>query len=957
MRFSGARIRRGRRLYRLALGAAFLMYCLVSSILAQERSSGDQPTSNSDSQNSNDQQDSNDRRNSNARQNSPNSYDRQNSQNLNDRQNSDSDQQNSNDPQTSYADEDQSNEDQGTSRFPSRRRAAASDDTPTRYSEDLSDQSTTSEPDASESDDLPDRALLDRQNRNNRNNAQPGIPSADDEQNPPSLSGDRSARNPLRKMRTDNSQVDVDQNSPLTTKVRNPYRDLPSLDDLYRKIPSKQNGVKRFGADIFRNGTGNLEKLPMDLPAGPDYLLGPGDGVSINIRGSVSRTIAKAVNREGRIILPEAGMVVVAGQTIAQAQELIEKAFSTQYRDIKVDISLTRLRTIRIYVVGDVERPGAFDISALSTPLNALFIAGGPTARGSLRSVRIYRGEKLIRGVDLYDLLLQGVRSAMERLEPGDTVLVPPVGAQVTVAGMVRRPAVYELNKETNLAEVLQLAGGVLVSANLQQIRVERIEAHQRRLLVNVSGDPTDAHVLSKALNGFTLQDGDYVTLSPILPYSDETVYLNGHVFRPGKYPYHSGMQISELIRSYQDLLPEPSDRAQIIRLVPPDYHPEAIEFKLSEVLGGDDPIDLQPFDTIRILGRYEADPPNVFVYGEVLRPGKYPLAQGMTAAGLVRMAGGVTRSAFTQEADVASYVVRNGSDVVTKHATFEIGKALTGEKAADLALKPNDVLTVRKLTGWDDIGASVTINGQVLYPGRFGIEDGEKLSSLLLQAGGFRDNAYPEGAVLERLQVRELAEKSRAQLISRIETVGATPHLSATASAQEQASMLQTRTQQQQQVLTALRNQRATGRLVINITTSIRSWKNTASDIELRPGDIITIPRKPSFVLVNGQVYNPTALTFVAGKSASWYLNQAGGPSELASKKDIYIIRASGSVIGRNSHSLWTGGLLNTVMHAGDTVVVPEKVFGDSHVWKDILDTAQLTTSLAIAARVATSF
>ena len=750
-----------------------------------------------------------------------------------------------------------------------------------------------------------------------------------------------------------------DPNQPLTTQEPNPYPNLPSLEDLYRKIPSQRSALKRFGVEVFRNGTGNLDKLPMDLPAGPDYLLGTGDGVSINIRGSVPRIITKTVDREGRLSLPEAGTVVVAGQTVTQAQELIQKSLSTQFRDVKVDVSLTRLRTVRIYVVGDVERPGAYDISALSTPLNALYMAGGPTARGSLRSVRLYHGDHLVRDVDLYDLLLHGVRSGVDRLEPGDTILVPPIGPEVTLAGMVRRPAIYELTTEKDLADVIKLAGGVLVSASLSQINVERIEAHERRLMLKVDLPPaTDAEGLNKALSGFRVQDGDYVTISPILPYSDQTIYLNGHVFRPGKYPYHPGMQIAELIRSYQDLLPEPSDRAEIIRLVPPDYHPEAIEFKLSEVLSGDDPIDLQPFDTVRILGRYQADPPNVFVFGQVLRPGKYPLAQGMTAAGLVRMAGGVKRSALTQEADIASYVVRDGSSIVTKHSTVEIGKALAGESGSDVVLKPNDVLTVHRLTGWDDIGASVTINGQVLYPGTFGIEDGERLSALLKRAGGFRDNAYPEGAVLERRQVRELAEKSRTQLIARIEAAGATGNVSSSASGQEQAALLQARTQQQQQLLTVLRNQPATGRLVIKISDNIKNWQNTASDIEVRAGDVITIPKKPSFVLVNGQVYNAAALTFVPGKNAGWYLDQAGGPTEMANKKEIYIIRASGMVVGRGrGGSWWSGNLRSTTMHPGDTVVVPEKIIGGSHVWKNILDTAQLSTSLAIAAKVATSF
>jgi protein involved in polysaccharide export with SLBB domain len=761
------------------------------------------------------------------------------------------------------------------------------------------------------------------------------------------------------KIQSDQTRLPQDQNQPLTTQKPNPFPSLPSLQDLYRQIPGQKAQLKRFGMDVFHNGSGNLERLPMDLPAGPDYVLGPGDGVSINLRGSVSRSMAKTIDREGRIALPEAGAVALAGQTVAQAQELIQKTLDTQFRKVQVDVSLTRLRTIRIYVVGDVERPGAYDISALSTPLNALYMAGGPTMRGSLRAVRLYRGERLVREVDLYDLLLQGVRTSAERMEPGDTILIPPIGPQVAVAGMVRRPAIYELSSEKELAGVLQIAGGVLVSANMSQISVERIEAHERRVMLKVNLPAAGgADSLNQALKGFQVQDGDYVTISPILPYSSQTVYLNGHVFRPGKYPFHPGMQISELIASYQDLLPEPSDHAEIIRLVAPDYHPEAIEFTLSDVLGGDDPIELQPFDTVRILGRYEADPPNVFVFGQVLRPGKYPLTRGMTAAGLVRMAGGFKRSALTREADVTSYVVRNGSTITTKNITLEIGKALGGDGEADLALKPNDVLTVRQLTGWNDIGASITITGQVVYPGTYGIEDGEKLSALLKRAGGFRGNAYPEGAVFERRQVRELSEKTRTRLIASIEAAGTTVKFSPTSSGQDQSALLQARAQQQQQILTVLKNQPSSGRLVIRISSDIERWQNTVRDIELRAGDVIAIPKTPSFVLVSGQVYDAAALTCTPGKNAGWYLRQAGGPTESANRKQIYVIRADGSVVGNGGRaSLWAGSVLTTPLHCGDTVVVPEKIIGGTSVWKNVLDTAQLSSSLAIAAKVAISF
>ncbi len=459
-------------------------------------------------------------------------------------------------------------------------------------------------------------------------------------------------------------------------------------------------------------------------------------------------------------------------------------------------------------------------------------------------------------------------------------------------------------------------------------------------------------------MGSFHVQDGDRVTISPILPYSDETVYLQGHVFRPGKYPYHAGIQISELIRSYQDLLPEPADHAEIVRLVPPDHHPVVIEFKLSEVVSGDDPIDLQPFDTIRIFGRYEIDPPKVFIYGEVLRPGKYPLANKMTASDLVHLAGGFKRSAYTQTADIASYVVQHDDRVLTRHKTVEIAKALSGDHDLDAVLKPGDVLTIRQLSGWKDIGAAVALSGEVLFPGTYGIEDGEKLSTLLRQAGGFRPEAYPEGAVLERTQVRELEEKSRQELMRRIEMEGGNTKLAASETGADRAALLQTMTQQKQNVLTALRKQPAAGRLVIKISGDIERWQNTAADIELRAGDVLTIPKRPSFVLITGQVYSPSAITYAPGKNAGWYLQQAGGPTDLANRKDIYVIRANGSVVGQGSGSgWWKGNVMSTVMRPGDTLVVPEKIITGSSGWKNVLTTAQFVSSMAIAAAAVHSF
>jgi protein involved in polysaccharide export with SLBB domain len=746
--------------------------------------------------------------------------------------------------------------------------------------------------------------------------------------------------------------------NPKTLPKTNPYPSLPSARDLYTQFPEQAKPLKRFGSDIFRPDVVGMTNFPMDLPAGADYVLGPGDTVTIDIWGGVSQRMSRPVDREGRLSLPDAGPVVVSGLTMAQAQKVVQAALAPQYHDARVELSVTRLHTVRVYVVGDVQRPGAYDISSLSTPLNALYAAGGPTATGSLRVVKHYRGDRLLSEMDLYDLLISGVRKSIEHLEAGDTILVPPVGPLVAVSGMVKRPAIYELKNETQLTDVLEMAGGVSVAAALGEIKVERIDAHEKRVILNVKLAPgADTKALRAMVGPFQIQDGDRVSIAPILPYSDQTVYLQGHVYRPGTYAFKEGMKITDLIHSYQEVLPEPSNHAEIIRMQPPDFRPQTIEVDLASALAGDESIALQQFDTVWIFGRYEIDAPKVTIYGEVLRPGEYPMSGGMTAAALVRMAGGFRRGAYTEDADLASYETKNGLQVVTNQQTIKIGAALAGSAADDVPLKPGDTLTILQIPGWSDIGRSATVKGEVKFPGSYGINEGERLSSLMKRVGGFRSTAYPVGAVLERVEVRQMEEKGRQELIRRIETSTATISFSPSSTGQDQAAILQALQQQQAQTLNRLRSQPAAGRLVINISSNISEWENTPADIFLRAGDVITIPRKPNFVLAYGQVYNPTAVTYEPGRPASWYLAQAGGPTELAYKKAIYVIRANGSVITSQGNGWFKGSVLDAKLRPGDILVVPEKVLGGSTAWKTALETAQLVANLAVAAAVAVHF
>ena len=364
--------------------------------------------------------------------------------------------------------------------------------------------------------------------------------------------------------------------------------------------------------------------------------------------------------------------------------------------------------------MGDVQHPGAYDISSLSTPLNALFAAGGPTAAGSSRLARHFRGNKLVEEVDLYDLLIRGVRSDMLRLQSGDTLLVPPLAGEITIEGMVRRPAIYELNGEKNLAEALQLAGGVLPTATLTHIEVQRLQANEKHtmLSLDIPASGGGAAETEKKLAEFAIQPGDTVHVFPIAPFNKDAVYLEGHVLRPGKFSYHPDMKLTEVIASYADLLPEPATRyAEIIRLNPPDYHPTVEGFDLGAALENPESAPkLQPLDTIRVFARFDFQAvPKVTVLGEVRAPGTYRTSGQVHLRDAIQLAGGLGADAQMDNAQVFQYV----TDSELKITTVNLSSAFSGNPVDNILLGPRDRILIHRNLAKADI-ATVMIAGQV---------------------------------------------------------------------------------------------------------------------------------------------------------------------------------------------------------------------------------------------------
>ena len=843
------------------------------------------------------------------------------------------------------------------------------------------------------------------------------------------------------------AEAALEGSAPGAFRHTNPYSDIPSIYDIYARASVVPGSAERFGEDIFENPADMSRTIPIDFPASPDYVLGPGDGLTISSWGGVTQRLSSTVDHEGRINLPEIGPILVSGKSLSEVQQVVQRSLQTQFRDVSADVSLSRLRTIRVYVVGDVNGPGAYDVSSLSTPLNVLLAAGGPTSGGSLRIVQQYRGDTLVQQVDLYDLLLRGSRSGLKRLESGDTLLVPPVGSQVRIDGMVRRPAIYELNGETTLAQAMTLAGGILPTAALNRIEVQRLEAHEKRTMVSLDlSGATAPEEIEKRIASFAIQDRDEIHIFPIATFNQDAVYLRGHVLRQGRYSYKPGMTLTDLVSSYADLLPEPSTQyAEIIRLTPPDFRPIVESVDIGAVLANPAAAPkLQPLDTVRIFSRYDFedvpvvsvsgavrrpgtfqttggvhfrdavqlaggltpdasmdsaqiirpmsdsslevlsvrlrdamggdpihnvllqprdriliqqnvladDPKSVVINGEVANPGRYPLTADLRVSDVIQLAGGLKRSAETRSADLTQFITSATAPILAKHVSIDLVAVTGGDRNADLTLRDGDVLTIRQRPGWEDVGASITIQGEVAHPGTYGIQAGERLSSVLQRAGGFQAEAYPTGTILKRPKVQELEIRARDELMSRVRNAQNNLVLLTDADPKQKVAK-ELAFQQWQANLEQLSSNPPVGRIAIRISANVERWKETAEDIQLEAGDVLIIPKKPGYVMVTGEVFNPTAVSLRSGKDAEWYLKQAGGATPMANKGAVFVVRADGSVIGGRS-GLLSGSPLNKTLQPGDILVVPEKALSGNVPWQNILLAAQVATSVTSAVFIA---
>jgi polysaccharide biosynthesis/export protein len=731
--------------------------------------------------------------------------------------------------------------------------------------------------------------------------------------------------------------------------------------------PYQAQFLSQFGYSFFRPASAGFAPLT-DIPVGPDYVIGPGDRIILNLWGSVEGTHEMEVSRSGEIVLPRVGSVKVWGVTYGHLPEVIRTSLSKAFKDYDLNVTMGKLRIIKVFVVGEVMSPGDYNLTPLSTLINALSAAGGPLKSGTLRNIQIKRNGKVVETVDLYDFFLKGDKSRDIRLQPGDTIFVPVIGRVAGIAGNIKRPAIYELKEEKNLDDLIGLAEGFLPTGYLQRVQISRIMAHEKNVVADFNIDPKEAgKSLEQITRSIAIQDMDVVKIFHIDTTLRGHVRLDGYVLRPGDYALQAGMRLSHLLLP-DNLLPEYyRDAAEITRLYPPDNHPEIFFVDIAKAVTGDPAHDLElkEFDRVKLYSRWEMEEmPKVRVNGEVQRPGEYRLFNNMTVRDLIMQAGNLKITAYTRNAEI-NRITRTGEKAKSYPIIVNLDEVMKGNPKDNLLLDPFDELSVRKIPNWsEEKERYVSISGEVQFPGVYAVYKGERLSSVIERAGGFTDKSYPRGAKFTRRALQEEQQKRMDEIIARTEQdiLKKQANLASISSSKEELEATKSSLEGLMKSLEKLKNAKAEGRMVIRLT-QLDTFKHSNYDLELEGGDTLLIPRTPQSINVLGQVYNPTSIIYEQGKSASYYLNKAGGSTKDAEDGEMYIVKTDGSVISRQQTSFgfrwddnadtWNfGTFLSTKLEPGDTLIVPQQL--ERIAWmREIKDITTILSQIALTAGV----
>lgn len=688
-----------------------------------------------------------------------------------------------------------------------------------------------------------------------------------------------------------------------------------------------------FGQSLFVQPPSTF--APLDLLQVPsDYIIGPGDELQVRVWGQVEADLHVVVDRSGQIYIPQVGQISVAGIHYGDLEGHLKREISQVFKNFRMTANLGRLRSIQIVVVGSARYPGTYTISSLSTLVNAIFASGGPAPQGSLRHIQVRRDGTKITDFDFYDLLINGDKTKDVRLQPGDVLYFPHVGALAAISGSVNTPAIYEMKDGSSLNDLIEIAGDLTTVADTSKVVIDRFVDHRSRKTLEFPYDEQ-----SRAL---PLQDGDIVRVFSIIPSFQDTVTLRGNVSNPGRYSWKPGMRVRDLIPNTQALLTRCYwlNRTTIV-------NGRATEYPFQHASGTAITDHCAPNSQDSAGG---ASPG-----GSDIRVSNVDSASN---SGIDKsVAEDLRRYAPEINLDYAIIQRVNPEDLSTKLLWMNPRKAiLEHDEESNLELQPGDIVTIfsQRDINVPETRSSryVIVEGEVMRPGVYKIETNERLHSVLRRAGGLAPNAYVYGSRLTRESARADQQKSLDELARTMEIQVRLSAQSVASSGQsadmQQAAQLQ---MAQEALLAQLRGNHASGRVALAVAPKDKNLSDFP-DMVMEDNDRLTIPHIPSTVSVSGVVYNPGSFIFDSRTTAGAYLEMAGKGKPQSDLHHAFVLRANGTVVSAsNVNGLFTGTKFDRLrLNPGDQIVVPYKLPSGAFV-RGLRDWAQISSQMALTA------
>ena len=705
---------------------------------------------------------------------------------------------------------------------------------------------------------------------------------------------------------------------------------VPDTAALLNKLMADKVKRKVFGRNIFNNKKLSFEPN-MNIATPQNYRLGPGDAVFIDVYGASQKTIESTVSPDGYVTIEDYGPVQVSGLTVSQANAKLRSTLGSRYSSSHIKLTVGETRSIMVNVMGEVKAPGTYTLSAFATVFHALYMAGGTNDLGTLRNIKVYRNNRLVSVVDIYDYMLNGKLTGNVRLADNDVIVVGPYDCLVNITGKVKRPMWYEMKKNESVGSVLKYAGGFTGDAYTKSVRVIR-KTGKEYSVYNV--DEFD-------MSSFHISDEDSISVDSILPRFSNMVEIKGAVFRPGMYQVGDDINsVRTLIEHAEGLKEEAFTARAVMHRMKKDRTLEVVPVDVEGILSGKvADVPMQPNDVLFIPTKQEMmEERTITIHGEVNYPGIYKYASNETLEDFVLQAGGLKNSASTVKVDVARRVTNpkalTNDSIRARTYTFSLKDGFVIDGKPGFVLMPFDEVYVRKSPGFYK-QQNITVDGEVMFSGTYTLSKKEqRLSDIIKAAGGINDRGYAAGATLVRRineSERKRLEAAKKMALEQYETVAA-----------EEAA----RTGQKMD----LTNSERIKKFQIEDTYSVgieldKALANPGSDadIVLREGDRIVVPQYTGTVKINGEVMYPNTVGYVKGKKASYYIDQAGGFSNKAKKRQSYIIYMNGTV-AKVAH--------NAKPMPGCEIVVPAK----ATTKMSIAETMTIGTSVAsIATMIAT--